>query len=81
MPTPTQIGRWGNSLGLRLSRAVASEAKIAEGDTVDVSVEAGAIIVRPARPAYSLEELVNKITPRNRHGETEWGKPTGGEQW
>jgi antitoxin MazE len=66
---------------LRLPKAVAAEARIGEGDTVEVSARDGEIVVRAARPAYSLNELVDKITPRNRHCETGWGKPTGREQW
>jgi antitoxin MazE len=81
MRTSTQIARWGNSIGLRLPKAVAQEAQVAEGDTVELSVQDGAIIVRAARPAYSLDELVAKITPRNRHTESDWGQPTGHEQW
>lgn len=81
MKASTQIARWGNSLGLRLSKAVALEARLAEGDTVEVSAKDGVLIIRAARPAYSLEELVAKITPRNRHGESDWGEPAGREQW
>lgn len=81
MRTSTQIARWGNSLGLRLPKAFASEARIGEGDTVEVSVEDGAIIVRLAQATYSLRDLVSKITPRNRHGETDWGRPEEHEQW
>jgi antitoxin MazE len=81
MATSTQIARWGNSLGLRLPKSVAREAQLDEGDTVDVSVKNGTIVVRPTRPTYSLYELVAKITPRNRHGESEWGTPVGHEWW
>lgn len=81
MPTSTQIARWGNSLGLRLPKSVAAEARIDEGDTVEVSVKDGVIVVRPAQATFSLHELVSKITPRNRHHETDWGKPEGHEQW
>ena len=81
MPKSIQIARWGNSLGLRLPKAVASEAHVGEGDTVEISVKDGAIIVRPAQATYSLQELVNKITSRNRHVETEWVKPMGREPW
>ena len=81
MKTSTRIARWGNSLGLRLPKIVALEARIGEGDTVEVSIKDGAIVVRAARPAYSLDELVAKISPRNRHGETGWGKPSGRELW
>lgn len=64
-----------------MPKAVALEARIGEGDTVVVSVEDGTIIVRPSRKSYSLHELVDEITVHNRHGETDWGKPTGYEQW
>lgn len=81
MRTSTQIAKWGNSLGLRLPKAVAAEARVGEGDTVEVTVKDGAIIIRPAQVTYTLEELVSKITPRNRHAETDWGKPVGREEW
>lgn len=77
----TQVARWGNSLGLRLPKSVALEARIDEGDTVDVSVKNGAIVVRPSPPTYSLDQLVARITPRNRHDESDWGTPVGHETW
>ena len=80
MATVTQIAKWGNSLGLRLPKSVALEAQVDEGDTVDVSVKNGAIVIRPSRPTYSLERFVAKITPRNRHDEDDWvsaGRPRG----
>jgi antitoxin MazE len=81
MAAVTQISRWGNSLGLRLPKSVAREAQVDVGDTVNVSVKNGAILIRPSRPAYSLEDLVAKITPRNRHDESDWGSPAGREAW
>ena len=82
MATSTQIARWGNSLGLRLPKSVALEAQVDAGDKVDVSVKDGAIVVRPARPTYSLDALVAKMTKRNRHEEADWGTaPAGREVW
>jgi antitoxin MazE len=82
MAISTQIAKWGNSLGLRLPKSVALEAQLDEGDTVSVSVKDGAIVVRPARPTYSVDALVAKITKRNRHEETDWGTaPAGHELW
>jgi antitoxin MazE len=81
MGTVTQIARWGNSLGLRLPKSVALEAQVDAGDTVDVSVKNGVIVIRPSRPSYSLKNLVAKITPRNRHRERGWGAPIGDEEW
>jgi antitoxin MazE len=81
MAATTQIAKWGNSLGVRLPKSVALEADIDAGDAVDVSVENGAIVIRPSRPTYSLEELVGSITSRNRHGESDWGEAVGHETW
>ena len=81
MATVTQLAKWGNSLGLRLPKSVTLEARVDEGDTVDVSVKNGVIVVRPNRQTYSLAQLVAKITPRNRHKESDWGTPVGDEAW
>jgi len=81
MAITTQVSKWGNSLGLRLPKSIAREAQLDEGDTVDMSVRNGAIVIRPSRPTYSLEELVAKITPRNRHDEIDWAAPLGHEAW
>jgi antitoxin MazE len=81
MATTTQIAKWGNSLGLRLPKSVTLEAHLGAGDTVSVSVKNGVIVVRPNRPTYSLEQLVAKITPRNRHSASDWGIPVGDEAW
>jgi antitoxin MazE len=82
MATSTQVARWGNSLGLRLPKSVAIEAHLDAGDTVSLSVRDGAIVVKPARPTYSLEAIVAGITKRNRHEEIDWGAaPVGRELW
>jgi len=81
MATTTQLSKWGNSLGLRLPKSVAREAQLDEGDTVQVSVDNGTILIRPTRPRYTLDELVNRITARNRHDESDWDIPVGHEAW
>jgi antitoxin MazE len=81
MATTTQLSKWGNSLGLRLPKSVAREVQLDEGDTVEVSVHNGTIVIRPNRPRYSLDELVSRITPKNRHGESGWGGKLGNEVW
>ena len=77
----TQIAKWGNSLGVRLPKSVAQEARLDEGDHVDVSVRDGEVVIRPARPSYTLADLVSRITPKNRHDETDWGPRAGREAW
>ena len=77
----TRIAKWGNSLALRIPKTVAAEANVQDGDAVDVTVENGALVVRPARRQYSIEALVADITRSNRRGETDWGPATGQESW
>ena len=77
----TLVSKWGNSLGVRISKAIAAAVKVGDGDEVDVSVEDGAIVIRPAVKRYTIEELVEDIRPRNRHREIDWGPPKGQEVW
>ena len=78
----TKIQRWGNSLGLRIPRAIAVDAGVGAGAEVDLSIRNGGLIVKPARRAkYRLEELVRKISTKNLHGEVDTGAPVGREIW
>ena len=77
----TQIAKWGNSLGVRIPKAYAEEMGLSEGATVEVKLSGRKLVLTPVRPEYELEELVAGITPNNRHGETNWGKPAGKESW
>ena len=76
-----RIARWGNSLGVRIPQAVAKEVGFDEGASVEVTVSSGNLVLAPADREYTLKELVDKITPKNRHGETDWGIPIGDEDW
>ena len=77
----TQIGKWGNSLAIRIPGSYAKDLDLREGMEVDVSLLEGALLLRPAPRQYTLEELVSQITPENRHEETDWGKGVGRESW
>ncbi|MBV9083073.1 MAG: AbrB/MazE/SpoVT family DNA-binding domain-containing protein [Acidobacteriaceae bacterium] len=80
--TPSALAKWGNSTALRIPRKIAEQAELHEGDEVDFEVEApGVIIVRALKNRPTLESLVSRITRKNRHSETEWGKPRGEEVW
>ena len=35
--------------------------------------------IRPKARSYSLEELLEQVTPENRHDEIDWGEPQGKE--
>jgi antitoxin MazE len=77
-----KIQKWGNSLGVRIPKSVAQDARIGEGSSVELSVEEGRVILAPLKSRkYTLKELVDKITPQNMHGESDWGPPVGKEAW
>jgi antitoxin MazE len=76
-----QIGKWGNSLALRIPSSLAQEAALQEGSPVNVSIDGGRVVVTPvvAEPVVDLEQLVAGITPENRHEEYDFGKAVGNE--
>lgn len=77
-----RIVKWGNSLALRIPKPFADEVRLAEDSAVDVSVRNGKLVVVPVvEPELTLEDLVSRITPENRHGETETGSAVGNEVW
>jgi antitoxin MazE len=75
-----RVRKWGNSLALRLPKAIAEEAGVAENDTVDLGVVNGRIVVVP-RARFRLEDLLREITRSNRHTEVSTGTRRGREQW
>ncbi len=76
----TRIQKWGNSLGLRIPRSQARQVRVEAGSEVEVSIERGRLVIIPARaPKYRLKDLLDGVTPRNRHDETDWGPGVGRE--
>jgi antitoxin MazE len=74
-----QLAKWGNSLAVRIPKDVAEQARLREGDSIVIEALEGRVELRPAERVPSLEELVAKITPENRHEETDWGRDRGKE--
>ena len=80
----TKVQKWGNSQGLRFSKAILEEAHINVGDQVNISVKKGQIIVEPVtkvRGKYDLRELFSKMPQNYQVEELDWGKPIGKEVW
>ena len=75
-----KVQAWGNSLGLRIPKAYATELGVGSGSEMEVKVEAGTLLARPAE-AIHLEALLAEITPDNQHSETDWGEASGAELW
>lgn len=80
----TKIQKWGNSQGLRFSKALLEEAHIHVGDEVQISVEDGKIVVEPAhkrRGKYTIEALVAQMPETYEVEEVDWDAPVGKEAW
>lgn len=78
----TKVQKWGNSLAVRIPRALARELNAEPGCEVSMEVRDGELVITPVKePRYTLEELVAGITPENRHGEIDTGPSVGKEAW
>ena len=80
----TRVQKWGNSQGLRVSKEILEKVHIAIGDAVDVSVQKGAIFIKPVkqlRGRCSLKDLIAHMPKNYKRGEEDWGKPMGKEVW
>ena len=74
----TKTVKWGNSLALRIPKAIVKDCGLSENTLVDIFVRGGEIVIRPARK-YDLSELLAGITPENIHGEAFMDEPVGQE--
>jgi len=77
----TTVRRWGNSLALRIPKALAEQAGIGPGGLVDLEVEGRVLSIRPVMPGSDLDGLLAGITDDNLHGEIDAGGPVGDEAW
>ena len=73
--------KWGNSLAVRIPKAIAEQAGVREEDELDIEVEAEVIRLKPRRRTPGLAELLAQVTPENQHGEAGFGTPEGREAW
>jgi len=75
----SRITAWGNSHGVRIPREVLETADIAPESEVTISAEAGRIVIEPARRKPTLDELLARMRPGDRHEEVDYGAPRGRE--
>ena len=76
------VQKWGNSLAVRIPKAVAVESKLRQGSELELRLVNGSMLLRPIRrKRHLLAELLRGITKENVHPEMEWGGPVGREVW
>ena len=77
----TKIQKWGNSLGLRIPKTFAQEARIDNGASVDIKVEGKKLVIKLLKPSFNLDDLLARVTPRNTHKEIDTGQNIAKEIW
>ncbi len=78
-----QVGKWGNSYAIRIPSLLAKEMGLKDETELDLQMESGALVLRhiePKLPVYSLDALLEQMTPENLHPATDWGMSVGKEE-
>ena len=77
-----KIQKWGNSLAVRIPKAIAEDTHLSYGKSVDLAVHEGQIIIAPSqKQRFKLNDLLRGITSENKHAEIECGDAVGNEAW
>jgi antitoxin MazE len=74
-----QITKWGNSLGLRLPRSLASQAGVTEGQRVSIVADGDRLIIQAVARRYRIEDLVADMSPSAAHEAFDLGDDVGRE--
>ncbi len=77
-----RIAKWGNSLAVRLPKAIAEDLGLIEGQAVDVAIEGGAVKLKPSATRVRLSDLVaeaKRLGPAAHPEIVPWGGDVGAE--
>ena len=82
MSSKVKLGKWGNSLGVRIPKDIARALSFTEETEVKLITSGSRLIVEPIQrqKKYTIEELLQDTKPENVHQEIEWGKSVG-QEW
>lgn len=76
----TTVKKWGNSLGIRIPKAIAEQMDLKDGTAVDLDTSGGLLTIRPKRRRrYTLTGLLAQAKGPNPHGELDRSGPRGRE--
>jgi antitoxin MazE len=75
-----QMVKWGNSLAVRIPKPIIEEARLKEGDLLEIEAGDGQIELRRATKVPTLAQLVSQMTPDNRYPEISTGPEAGKER-
>ena len=77
-----RIGKWGNSLALRIPRALAARMGLELDSAVELIARNDELVIAPVKPPETeLDLLLAGVTESNLHAEIDTGPAVGGESW
>ena len=79
----SKVGKWGNSLGIRIPRRVVTDLGLEVGSQLNLQQVSGSIVRGPVVTdtiEYDLDEMLACIPPETLHPETDWRMSVGREQ-
>ena len=78
----SQIVKWGNSQGIRLSKSLMLEAGLQLDEKILIYADNGRIIIQKAFTHKTLEERAKEYGGTlGPYEEADWGEPVGRELW
>jgi antitoxin MazE len=78
----TTIKKWGNSPAVRIPASVMQAVGLVLDDAVDIREEGGRLVIAKVQPkTYDVNDLIRRITSKNRHKIVDFGSPVGKEIW
>jgi antitoxin MazE len=75
----TRIIQWGNGLALRINSDVAKALGVEQGTAVNLTVDAGRLVVEKVQRRPTLEEMLAAFDPKRHGGEAMAFRPVGRE--
>ncbi|MBG6223417.1 MULTISPECIES: PbsX family transcriptional regulator [unclassified Janthinobacterium] len=79
------VQKWGNSAAVRLPTELLGMLKVSLGDKLSVNVKPEGVLLKAARPAYALADLVGQcdLSAPEPADMAAWAgvKPVGREVW
>lgn len=69
----TLVRKWGNSLAIRIPSHIAEMFSLEQGSEIEIRIENNEIKLVPMSKKPTLEELLARVTPENRHHEIDFG--------
>lgn len=76
------VSKWGNSLGLRLTKEISSELNIENGSKVNLKLKKNKIEISLIKSEnYTLDAMLASINKNNIHKEISTDPAMGNEVW